>query len=197
MTDSLLASLEGAERGDRVYLTDAPEEALERICEAQWANPGTFVTVHGVTFHDIHRHDACNHTLSGVVDIGGVSHGFVIDNGNNSGTVVREWGNPEDVGIYDPGPPPEPRTFVPTNDALAWERPGMFGVYLAWRKEPWFTDMERSYNYDRHFQPGSKVESHYREKAAKRGLKTGYLSDLTAAIAHLKASANPKPEGEG
>jgi hypothetical protein len=40
--------------------------------------------------------------------------------------------------------------------------------------------MERSYNYDRHFQPGGKIENHYRDKADKRGLRIGYLSELGA-----------------
>jgi hypothetical protein len=67
--------------------------------------------------------------------------------------------------------------------------PQMFQVYLMWRKQPWFIEKERGYNYDRHFQPGGMVEDHYREWAATRGMKVGYISDLPpeAREAILKA----------
>lgn len=162
-----------------IYLSAPTDDALERICNAQWENPGLNKPIHGVTFLSIHQHNACNHTLSGTVDIDGVEHGFIIDNGDWNGTEVRAWGDPEDVGMAPEPEPPEQITFLPRDQSLFQTRPEMWRVYLAWRKEPWFREMESGYNYDRHFQPGGYVENHYREKAAKRGLRAGYLSDLT------------------
>lgn len=162
------------------YLAEPTVEALERICDAQWSNPGLYKTVDGVTFLDIQQHNACNHTLSGTIDIDGVEHGFIIDNGDWAGTVVRAWGDPEDVGTAPEPEPPEPLTFLPNDRSMFWTRPNMWKVYVFWRKEPWFRDMERGYNYDHHFQPSRYIEGHYREKAAKRGLRIGYLSDLSA-----------------
>ena len=156
------------------YELEPSEESLTRICEAHWYKSGS-----GVKFIDIHQHDACNHTLSGTIDVGGVEYGFIIDNGNWAGTVVRAWGDPEDVGVYDPGPPPEMATFVPVDDSLSETSPGLFNVYLAWRKESWFVEKERGYNYDRHFAPGGKTESYYRDWAAKKGMKIGYLSHIS------------------
>lgn len=170
-------------------LSEPTEEALERIANAQWTLGNDGGTHDGVTMLSVYQHNACNHTLSGTVEVDGQTYGFIIDSGDWNGTVVQAWGDPEDVGVAPEPEPPEPRAFVPRDDDLAWKRPGMFGVYMAWRKETWLKDLERSYNYDRHFAPGGKTESYYREKAAKRGLKTGYLSDLTSAIAQWKSAA--------
>lgn len=151
-------------------------DALERICDAHW-NHGIG---NGVTFSKITQHNACNHTLSGEITVDGIDYGFTIDNGDWAGTVVRSW-EANNPGFHADPPAPEPRTFIPRDRDLFNSKPAMWGVYLYWRKQPWFTDMERGYNYDRHFQPGGFVENHYREKAEKRGLVPGYLSDLTEA----------------
>ena len=169
-------------------LSEPNEDALERIANAQWSLGNKKGTCDGVTLLEVYQHNVCNHTLSGTVEVDGQVYGFIIDSGDWSGTVVRAWGDPEEVGVEPEPEPPEPRTFVPNDDDLAWSRPGMFGVYMAWRKEPWFVEMERSYNYDRHFAPGGKTEGYYRDKASKRGMKPGYLSDLTSAIAQWKST---------
>jgi len=163
-------------------------EILERICDAMSGAKGRRGAYNGVTFSDIHQHNSCNHVYSGTIDIEGVEYGFIIQDGDWNGTEVREWGLADDVGSYDPPPPPEPVSFIPVNDHLAWERPEMFGVYVAWRKESWFTEQQRKYAYDRHFQPGGYVEKHYRDWAATKGLKVGYLSDLERAIEHYRAN---------
>ena len=158
----------------------APDaDILGRIVDAHW-NYSTHGNSSGVEFRDIHQHDACNHTLSGTVDVDGTLYGFIIESGNNWGTVVHEWGLADDIGTYQPPPPPEPFTFVPADPNLPITRPGMFQVYLEWRKEEWFKAKEREYRYDRHFQPGGFVEKHYREWAAKKGMTIGLLSDFIA-----------------
>lgn len=141
------------------------ESHLERIAEASWNNGGE-----GIVFLDIHQINACNHVFSGTIEDEGKTFGFIIEMGDISGTHVHDWGDPEDVGTYR-APPPVLYTFVPQDDHLEIRRPEMYAVYLAWTKEPWFIEMARSYNYDRHFQPGGKIEEHYRALAAKRGLK--------------------------
>lgn len=146
------------------------DEILEYICDAQW-NGGKGEGIH---FIDIYQHNACNHTLSGTIDVDGTKYGFIIDNGDLGGTVVREWGLADDVGTYKPEPPGEPLTFVPSGVLNA----GLLKVYHLWRKEAWFKEKERGYLYDRHFAPGCATEKHYREWAAKKGMKIGLLSDV-------------------
>jgi len=161
------------------YLSEPTEEALERICDAHWDE--STASSRGVKFFDIQKHNACNHTLSGVIDIGGVEHGFIIDNGDWNGTVVRSWGDPEEVGVAaqpEPVPPEDQLTFIPSDTNIPYFRPHLFVVYLHWRKEPWFQDKVRGYPYDRYFQPGGYVENHYREWAGKKGMRIGTLSDL-------------------
>jgi hypothetical protein len=172
---------------DAVRPIDYPtDDMLTRIADAQWGEKNN-----GVVFHDIHRHNACNHTLSGTITEGEIEYGFIIHSGDWGGTVVEEWGLSEDVGSYRPEWI-EPATFVPSNSFLIDENPTMFKVYGLWRKEEWFKEMVRSYNYDRHFQPGCKTEAHYREKAAKRGLKPGLLSNFTDA--ELAVIGEKRPE---
>lgn len=178
------------------YLTEPTDEALERICNASWGRPDLRKTVDGVTFLAIYQHNACNHTLSGTIYIDGVEHGFIIENGDWNGTEVRAWGDPEDVGTAAEPEPPEPLTLLPRDRSLFSDRPGMWGVYLAWRREAWFSELVRSYAYDRHFQPGGFVEGHYRTKAEKRGLRFGYLSELGAdERASIEASASNRKDG--
>jgi len=163
-----------AERGAVGFTKEPSESALERIADAMWnGRQGE-----GIVFLDVHQHNACNHTLSGTIDVAGVVHGFIIESGDWNGTVVLGWGDPEDVGTYQEPAPGEPLTFVPCDEFMAFDRPAMFGVYLLWRKEPWFKEQVSGYLYDRHFAPGGKTESHYREWASKKGLKVGLFSAI-------------------
>jgi hypothetical protein len=172
-----LVAADGGAVGDLEVVMETvepTEETLERICEAHWSSHGK--DADGVHFSDIHTHNACNHTLSGTVDVDGVIYGFVIDSGNNAGTVVREWGPADDVGVYEPGPPVR-WTLVPKNPNLKETSPALWSVYLAWQKESWFAKMISDYSYDRHFQPGCQIENHYRALADKRGLKFTVVDD--------------------
>jgi hypothetical protein len=40
-----------------------------------------------------------------------------------------------------------------------------------WRMEPWFAEIIRSYAYDKHFAPGGRTETYYRDKAQSKGLR--------------------------
>lgn len=149
-------------------------EILERICDAHWNNREG----DGVKFNANYMLDACNHLFSGTIEHDGVSYGFVIQNGNWNGTEVKEWGLADDVGIVPEPEPQELLTFVPKDTELKRTRPQMFGVYMAWRKEKWFTEKEQGLNYDTHFQPGSKTRNYYEEWANKKGMTIGRLSNL-------------------
>jgi len=145
--------------------SDVAGDLLTQICEAYWNDDNSDVTI-----TDLHRHDAINVTVSGHLTHEGREWHFIIDDGNWAGTVVREWGTVDEVGCYEP-PPPTIFRLVPLNDNLEAERPQMYKVYLAWKSIDWFKKLESDYNYDRHFAPGSKTESHYRAKASAKGLK--------------------------
>lgn len=142
---------------------------LERLADMSWngkrtSSDGT------IRISDVYQHNAANHTYSGTLLHAGEEFGFIIESGDRNGTLVVDFGPADDVGTFQQ-PKPELYTFVPTNDRLKEERPAMYAVYLAWTKEEWFKEKVRGYNYDRHFAPGSKTETYYREWAAKKGLK--------------------------
>lgn len=158
-------------------LTEPNEEMLERICDA-FCNRNTEHADPGVKFHNIHEFDVINHRFDGSIDHEGHTYGFVIQNGNWGGTEVLEWSDdPEDVAMGEIERP-EPMTLVPSNPHLAMENPGLFAVYCQWRRETWFQDKVRGLNYDRHFAPGEATNRHYRDEAAKKGLTTGFISNM-------------------
>ncbi len=153
----------------------AAEDVMTAICESHWNQPKMYQADHaGVTFTEIHEHDAINHTLSGRIEWQGIEYGFIVRNGNWDGTTVLEWGLAEDVGRYVP-PQPTVYVCVPRNSVGFLNTLHGFymfrDVFLAWKKEEWVKEIERSYNYDRHFQPGSKTETYWQAKAGQRGLK--------------------------
>lgn len=158
------------------YPTD---EILERIADAGWNYSRKDYRDAGLSIHDRHTINACNHVYSGTVEHEGKAYGFQIEMGDNNGTVIHAWGLEDDVGTFDAGPPPEPRTFIPNDDNLFTDKPHMFDVYCYWRNSQWFKEKQGAYNYDRHFQPGGKIEGHYRDWAKTKGMKVGYLSDLS------------------
>lgn len=146
------------------YGDSAGQEVLERITDA-----GCGVHGEGVVISDVYRHNACNHTYTGHIEYAGETFHFIIHSGDWNGTDVEEFGTIDEVGVYDP-PKPTLYTFVPRNPLLKFEKPAMWDVYLHWRKQEWFQDKVRGYNYDRHFAPGLKTERYYQEFAQSKGL---------------------------
>lgn len=153
---------------------DIAIDALERICDAMWNKEHQ--ADYKVKLSDVHQHNACNHTATGEIEVKGKTYGFIIDNGDWNGTVVREWGSPEEIGVYEP-PKPTIYTFVPENDNLKNEKPALWKLYLSWKKADWFKKMENDYNYDKHFQPGCKTEDYYRSWAHSKGMRVDIKQD--------------------
>jgi hypothetical protein len=180
---------------------EAGESVLERICEAHWSGSGP-----GVRLTDIHQHNACNHTLSGTVEHRGEAFGFVIESGDRNGTVILQWGDPEDIEAFKPEKPTL-YTFVPQDDFLKERRPEMYRVYLAWTKEDWFNEKARNYNYDRHFSAGlcdreilSRLGVHSWHEASTGGETVSLRDKLSGLVGghddYVKDDGPPKGEVE-
>lgn len=159
------------------YTNEPSEDDLERIGEVICNRDSA--EMFGVNVLDLYQINAANHVLSGTIMVGEVEHGFIVEMGDIQGCQVHAWGDPENTGRYQP-PKPNLRTFIPKDLWLLAKNPAMFEVYCLWRDEPWFKELEQKYNYDRLFQPGGKIEDHYRAKAAERGLVPGYMDELPA-----------------
>lgn len=154
-----------------------PDEVAERIVDAHCKSGNTTgKTIDGVKITDIHQHNACNHTLSGEVEIDGETLYFIVNSGDWNGFDVLQYGTVDEVGVYEP-PKPSRFMFVPIDDNLKKNRSGMYRVYLKWTKEKWFIDKLNGYHYDRHFQPGCFIEKHYSDWAAQKGLKIKCISE--------------------
>ncbi|WP_406586427.1 hypothetical protein [Asaia lannensis] len=171
------------------YGDDAGTEVMERIGDAMFEkDPGDRIKI-----LDVHALNACNHIVDGDIEHAGKWFSFSVESGDRRGTFVREWGAHGSVAGYEPEPPIV-YDLMPANRALEIKRPGMFGVYLAWREMEWFRKLAQSYNYDRHFAPGGKTENHYRAKGAERGLVFAIDADVKARIDAFKALAKAKGE---
>lgn len=151
-------------------LTEPTFEMLELIADVSW-NGKDFG---GVTIHDTHTINACNHIYSGNILHDGISYGFVIESGDINGTKIHEWGLSDDIGTYEPEPPGEQLTFIPDGELTDTK----LKIYKYWRRESWFKEMVGKYIYDKHFQPGNVTETYYRNWAKSKGLTVGYLSDI-------------------
>lgn len=170
------------------YGESIADNTLQTVCEAAYAECGRSKhTYEGVTISAIHRHDAINMTFTGsVIMSDGVIYAFVIEDGDWNGTVVHEWCLEEFAEGYEP-PQPNPWCLFPRHAFnLRADKPALWKVYLQWRKEAWFTELERAYNYDNHFAPGVMTSSHYTGPssiASKRGLVWKTQSEVEAFIA--------------
>ena len=169
---------------------DLAEDICERIGEAIIGHYQEY-EVDGVRVSDVHQHDACNHTASGEIDVeidGEIrTFGFIARSGNWAGFEMQEWGDVDDVGTYEP-PEPDPMVAVPQYGAHK-------GIWARWdhmRRQPWYQDMVRGYNYDRHVSPGGKTRQHYEAQARKHGLRWCNQSSVSS---ERKAAppAPPKP----
>lgn len=136
---------------------------LEELCDAMFTRKSDRIYI-----SDVHQHNACNHTVTGILNHDGKEFCFIIESGDWNGTVVRHFG--EELRHFEPPPPPI-YDMVPINPNLEKERPEMYRVYLAWKKLDWFQELLRNYAYDRHFQPGVKIEGYYKNKALEKGLR--------------------------
>jgi hypothetical protein len=153
---------------------DMPEEVAERITEAFCARHDGGEKRYNVRLIDIHEHNACNHTMTGIVVVDGVDYGFVMESGDWAGTVVKEYAPAEEcTKVYSYEPPPETRfKLVPKNyDELKAFNPQKLALAMKWIQQTHIQEKLSNYHYDRHFQPGFAIENYYKTWADGLGLK--------------------------
>jgi len=129
-------------------------------------------TIDGVHMYDIHQHNATNHVFSGTVDVDDEVYGFVVESGDNAGTVILDWGLEDDVKPYEPG---EPTFYTFTVKGIDFkpekEKEIILKKYNIIKETDTFKEKVRAYNYDRHFSPGVVVEEHYKKWANDHGFE--------------------------
>lgn len=127
---------------------------------------------------DVEKHDSVNYEFSAIFKAdNGDEVSIIAMDGNWNGSVIKQWSKTTDLDLE----PYEPTvySFKPEK----WLSPATFSLYLYWREQDWFKDLERGYNYDKFFAPGIKTNNYYRQEAAKRGLMIATLEDCKEYIA--------------
>ena len=158
------------------------DDISERISDAFCALRAQRGTDGNVTLLDVYQHDAINHTLTGTIEVDNHVYGFICEIGNWVGFRMMEWGDHEDIGYYKP-PVVEPFTLIP--NWMEWpEESYGFRVqtYARFLRRQDVIDKLGAYAYDRHFQPGGRVEDYYREWATRMGGTLGLFSNLPQRI---------------
>lgn len=158
------------------------DEIGERITDAFMTLRAERGTDGNVTLLDVYQHDVLNHTLTGTIKIDDQLYGFICEIGNWVGFAMKEWGDHEDIGYYNP-PVIEPTILLP--DWISWPEES-YGfrvqVYARLLLRPDIVKKLAEYAYDRHFQPGGCIEGCYREWATKMGGTLGCFSSLPLRI---------------
>lgn len=158
-------------KSDLAFERDVPkhmqDDILTAICEALHDER------HGhddVTILERDHLDAINVRGVGIVEIGGVEYRFIAESGNNMGFVLEDW---EGDTEFKPRQPTKwvlaPLSHIVDDAILAGKGPFLIAKWDALASRSDIAEIPRNYAYDRHFQPGGKIEGHYKEKAAKVG----------------------------
>lgn len=154
---------------------EAVERITETISEMMWGgrrSEGNEGDDGAVYIADVQMVDACNHVAVGSFWIGGTEYSFEVDNGNNAGFVFRKLSADTpipNIEIHRTEWDVEPAEFPLIETKEQAER--FLWKWGLTRKNADVRKMTGSYAYDRMFQPGGQIESHYRDKAAKFGLR--------------------------
>jgi len=131
----------------------------------------------GIFVSDIHHYDAINCVLSGTVTYDGTDYGFVIESGNNNGTVILEWG--VEVKTYVPEQPVIYTFTLQNLESKTPEQQKLLKMkYDIFKETESFKEKVRSYNYDRHFSPTLVIEQHYNDWASKHGLEITAVENI-------------------
>jgi hypothetical protein len=154
-------------------------EAFEKVCETisemMWSrqtSDGQEGEDGAVYIADQQMVDACNHIATASFWLRGTEYSFEVANGNNAGFVFYK------LSADAPIPTIEirrtewdvaPAEFPLLEDKQQAER--FIWKWRLFRKRADVRQMLGAYAYDRMFQPGTKIEGHYRDKAAKLGMR--------------------------
>lgn len=133
------------------------EEFTECLCESAYSQQDGY----GITFTEHRQRNALNYYHFGYFERDGVEWFFCLNQGDEVGCEI-EFGP-------DPIEKKEDRSrlvFVPVNPTSKVAKL----LFPIWQREEWFIKKQSDMNYDFHFSPTSKIHSHYRDWAAKKGL---------------------------
>ncbi|WP_306150714.1 hypothetical protein [Roseovarius sp. MMSF_3281] len=156
----------------------ALDEIAEEITEHLWDRDRISEAEEGedgyVFIADIVQMNACNHAFTGTFWLGGVEYSFGAENGDWNGWVWREISADKPVPEIDYKPTTWALQPIDSLISKAIEKGQGKFLVLKWdeiaSREP-YKSLPGKYGYDRHFQPGLKVERYWKNKAAEGRFK--------------------------
>ncbi len=171
----------------QAFERDVPESLREDAMYAMAVAAQGCESPANVTILDRDRLDAINVRASGIIIIAGVEYTFQIQDGNWNGTELLAWESDKPFEHHEPtrwALQPARRLI---REALAAGR----GAFLVVKWDAMLlrgeiADIPRNYAYDRHFQQGSKIETHWKEAAAKHHFEIVTESDANETRKRLK-----------
>lgn len=123
-----------------------------------------------ITILNQDRIDAINVRAHGIIELDGEEYTFIVEDGNWNGTTLEDWNGGK---CFEPLPRTawalEPRRDLISEAIAAGRGPFLLAKWDALLSRSEVSDIPRNYTYDRMMQPGSKIEKHYKDTAAKFG----------------------------
>ena len=173
MTDKLSKSEIAFER-------DIPESDREEVLTMMAEAAQGFNDHDCITILDRDRQDAINVRAHGILNWNGTEYRFILEDGNWNGTVIEDWDGDKE---FKPLPRTvwtlQPRDDLITTAIMERRGPFLLAKWDAVMKRTEIAEIPGKYTYDRMMQPGSKIESYWKEKAAKHSFEI--VSEETAA----------------
>jgi hypothetical protein len=148
---------------------DVPEHLREDAMQMMAEATGGWGSHPSVTILEHDRLDAINCRASGIIEIQGNEFTFQMEDGNWNGTVLLAWESDRPFEQHVP----IRWALQPSRELVGRaleEGRGPF-LILKWdailKNRPDVAAIPDKYSYDRYVQPGGKVESHWKQAAAK------------------------------
>jgi hypothetical protein len=116
--------------------------------------------------------DACNEVIVGSFWASGIEYAFEAENGNNAGWVWRSVSSDSsipDIEIIRTQWALEPRSDIVAKAIMDGQESILLIKWDALLSRKEIASIPQSYGYDKHFSPGLKTNTYWREKAAEYG----------------------------
>lgn len=142
------------------------------------------------------RHDVINVTVEGIVTYKDEEYSFHLEDGNWNGTQLRGW---EETGTDWEEYVPEPLAIKPHRE-LIWKAlaPGgnpkhLLTLWKIFEEREDVNKILRNYAYDRFFQPGGKIENHYKDQLDRMKISITVKTDADEVRKRLQEAADAQP----
>ncbi len=139
------------------------------------------------------RHNVINVTVEGIVTYKDVEYTFHLDDGDWNGTQLRGW---DGLGTDWEEYVPEPLAIEPHKE-LVWKAlsPGgnpkhLLTIWKIFEEREDVNKILRNYAYDRFFQPGGKIEGHYKEQFDRMRIRISTKADAEVTRRRLQEAAD-------